>query len=71
MKFFCWSLLWTVYQKLKYVLLENKAFQSDSYFLEATWTSSFRVYSFKDNTILYAKYKDAIFGDQFYRWYIF
>ena len=38
----------------------------DIYFLEATWTSQFRVYSYHCNTKLYAKYSNAIFGDQFY-----
>ena len=38
--------------------------------MEATLTSNFRVYSFQGNTKLYAKYMNAIFGDQFYRLYI-
>ena len=46
-------------------MLENKAFQLDIYFLEANFTSNFRVYSFHSNTKLYAKYSNAIFGDQF------
>ena len=49
-----------------YVLLENKAFQLDFNFLEAAFTSNFRVYSFHSNTKLYANYSNAIFGDQFY-----
>ena len=49
-----------------YVLLESKAFQLEIYFLEAAFTSNFRVYSFHNNTKLYAKYSNAIFGDQFY-----
>ena len=48
-------------------MLENKTFQLDIYFLEATLISHFRVYSFHSNTKLYAKYSNAIFGDQFYR----
>ena len=52
---------------MKYALLENKAFQLDIFFLEATWTSTFKVYSFHSNTKLYTKYPNAIFGDQFYR----
>ena len=55
---------------LKYVLLENKPVQSDIFFLEVTLTPNFRVYSFQDNTKLYAKNMNAIFGDPFYRRYI-
>ena len=46
---------------LKCVLLENKAFRFAIYFLEATWTWTFGVYSCQDNTKLYAKYINAIF----------
>ena len=35
-KFFSWNLLYIVHRCLKYVLLENKAFQLGIYFLEAT-----------------------------------
>ena len=48
------------------VLLENNTFQLDSYFLEAIRTSKFRAKSFQGNTKLYAKYMNAIFGDQLY-----
>ena len=47
-------------------MLENKAFPLDIYFFEATWTSNFKVYSFHSNTKLYAKYSNAVFGDQFH-----
>ena len=36
MKVFFWNLLCIEHEKLKYVLLENKAFKLDIYFLEAT-----------------------------------
>ena len=42
-------------------VLENKLFQLDIYFLEATETSNFSVYSCQGNTKLYAKYMNAIF----------
>ena len=64
---FLLNLLYIVHRWLKYVLLENEAFQLDIYFLEATWTSNIRVYSFYSNTKLYAKFSNAIFGDQYYR----
>ena len=54
-------------QITKVYSLENKAFQMDIYFLEATGTLNFRVYSFHSNIKLYAKYTNAIFDDQFYR----
>ena len=67
MTFFSWNLLYIVHRYLKYILLEHKALQSDIYFLEATLTSNFMVYSFHSNTKSYTKYSNAIFGDQFYR----
>ena len=67
MKFFSGNLLYIVHRCLKCVLLENKAFQVAIYFLETTLTSTFRDHSFHSNTKLYAKYSNAIFGDQFYR----
>ena len=66
MKFFSWNILYIVHKYSLCVLLENKAIQLDIYFLEATWTSNFRIYSFHRKTKLYAKYSNAIFGDQFY-----
>ena len=66
MTFFSWNLLYIGHRSLTYVLLANKAFKLDIYFLEATFTSNFRVYSFHSNTKLYVKYSNAIFGDQFF-----
>ena len=54
----------------KVCFVGNGAFQLDIYFLEATRTSNFRVYSFQGNIKLYAKYINAIFDDHFYRRYI-
>ena len=38
-------------------------FQLDIYFLEATWTSDFKVYSRQGKIKLCRKYMNAIFGD--------
>ena len=45
-------------------MLENKAFQLDISFFEATETPTFRIYSFQGNIRFYTKHTiNALFGD--------
>ena len=62
MIFFSRNLLCIVRKYFKFVLLENKAFQLDFYYLEAILKLNLEFYSFQGNTKLYAKYINAIIG---------
>ena len=55
---------------LKYVLLEKKYFSWIFTFWKQLEHQILGFAVFQSNTKLYAKYMNAIFGDQFYRRYI-